>query len=73
MIRVYVCDKCGATRDIWKQLSSNFPESLPCTCGGTAHQDHKVAPPSILFKGGGWTPSKHSTTAEVALEGDRDE
>ena len=73
MIRTYICESCGATRDIWRQLSKNFPPTLECTCGGVARQDTHISSPSIVFKGKGWTPARHSTTAEVALEGDNDQ
>ena len=30
MLRDYICEECGHTQEVWRQLSENMPKSVEC-------------------------------------------
>jgi hypothetical protein len=78
MLRDYVCEECGHTQEVWRQLAKNMPEDVPCTspidrldgsgCPGRAFPDDRLYPTKTVYKGEGWTPPTHSSESILDIE-----
>jgi predicted nucleic acid-binding Zn ribbon protein len=71
MIKEYKCALCGHVQDEWRPTSA-MPEFVMCKrCVGASYPIEKIYPTSVVFKGGGWTPT--GNPAVLDLGGDDDE